>query len=77
MPPERQWLSWIDTVDTLSPTNPHDEQTLADCLGVCFQNTAWDANPEQTHLYEFFARCWVYPALKIQIEQAMQYWSKA
>lgn len=76
MPPERQWLSWLDTLHALSSTATPTEADLDDCLTVCFQDETWGEKPEETDLYAFLAQCWVYPALRLKIEGAIQYWSK-
>lgn len=76
MPPERQWLSWMHTLETVANGAEPTESLLDDCLSACLSSDTWSDNPDLTDLYAFLARCWVYPALRLKIEAACQYWSK-
>ncbi len=76
MPPDNHWLSWLDTLAAVAGEETPTETMLDECLTVCLGREDWTAEPDVTHLYAFLAKCWAYPALKITIEAATQYWSK-
>ena len=68
------YRSWPEIVDLL-----HDDPTeedLSEILAGCLLLESWDANPEDTQLFPFLARCWPYAQLRLKIHNAISMWSR-
>lgn len=82
MPDSPQYLhrSWMlvadDAIRLLVDDDTSEETVLTDTLEACLSDAEWHARPDETDLYPFLARCWPYPALRLLIQAAMQFWPK-
>ena len=48
------------------------DEALSITLTECLASPGWDNDPEETELFEFLARCWVYPSLRLKVRKALQ-----
>lgn len=68
-------ISWTKRVEQAGPETP---TTLSCVLNDCLSYERWYDNPEESHLFPFLAKCWIYPQLRTRIHNAMSdlYWTK-